>query len=253
MILLLAMLALGLLLGFVGAGGAGIVIAVLTVMFGVPIHTALGTSLAAMIFTTLSGSFGHFREQNIAMKSGLAVGIFGAAGALIGVRIAILLPSDELRQLTGWMLLFCAFLLCLRIIYASRVIDRRKDDSSAHGGLRFWIYAVAVGLVSGVLSGTFGIGAAPFIQIGLLVFFNLTLPQVAGTAMLVTFPIALMGGIGYLSAGYLDMHLFVQVVIGLMTGSYIGSKFTRRLPTAVLKIAMVAIPIVGGALLLFRS
>ncbi len=38
------MLVLGIILGFVGAGGAGVIIAVLTV-FNVPIHYAIGTSL----------------------------------------------------------------------------------------------------------------------------------------------------------------------------------------------------------------
>lgn len=36
-------------------GGAGFVIALLTILFHVPIHTALGTSLAGMAFTSLSG------------------------------------------------------------------------------------------------------------------------------------------------------------------------------------------------------
>ena len=46
MLIVLVMFLLGLVLGFVGAGGAGFVIALLTMMFHIPIHTALGTSLA---------------------------------------------------------------------------------------------------------------------------------------------------------------------------------------------------------------
>lgn len=38
--LFLSMLVLGLLIGFVGAGGAGLTITLLTVGFDVPIHTA---------------------------------------------------------------------------------------------------------------------------------------------------------------------------------------------------------------------
>ena len=41
-----SMLILGALIGFVGAGGAGVVITLLTVGFDVPIHTALGVALA---------------------------------------------------------------------------------------------------------------------------------------------------------------------------------------------------------------
>lgn len=59
MLVFAAMLLLGAVIGFVGAGGAGVMITLLTVGFDVPIHTALGTSLAAMAFTTLSGSYSH--------------------------------------------------------------------------------------------------------------------------------------------------------------------------------------------------
>ena len=69
MLIFLAMLLLGGIVGFVGAGGAGVTIALLTAFFGVPVHTALGTSLAGMMFTTLSGSVSHFREGNILSSS----------------------------------------------------------------------------------------------------------------------------------------------------------------------------------------
>lgn len=45
----LAMILLGCLLGFAGAGGAGLTITLLSVGFGVPIHTALGVALAARL------------------------------------------------------------------------------------------------------------------------------------------------------------------------------------------------------------
>lgn len=54
-LIILVMFLLGIILGFIGAGGAGFVIALLTILFHVPIHTALGTSLAGMAFTSLSG------------------------------------------------------------------------------------------------------------------------------------------------------------------------------------------------------
>ena len=249
----IVLFALGLVLGFVGAGGAGVVIAVLTVVFSVPIHTALGTSLSAMIFTTLSGAYSHFREGNVVVRSGTAVGIFGAAGSFTGAKIATLLPANHLTWLTACMLFLSAFLLALRIYFSSRKVFSRIDNEDVPEGWRFWGAACGLGLVTGLLSGTFGIGATPFIQIGLLVFFNMSLQQSAGTTMLVILPIALLGGFGYLTAGYLDVKLFINVTAGLMSGAYIGAKFTRRLHPNILKIAMVTVPIVGGLLLLFGS
>lgn len=42
----LSMLLLGTLIGFVGAGGAGVTITLLTVGFNIPIHIALGVALS---------------------------------------------------------------------------------------------------------------------------------------------------------------------------------------------------------------
>ena len=86
MLIFFTMFLTGLVVGFAGVGGSGIVIAILSVVFKVPIHTALGTSLGAMGFTTLAGSYSHFRERNVAVRCGLAVGIFGAVGAYMGSR-----------------------------------------------------------------------------------------------------------------------------------------------------------------------
>ncbi len=253
MLIFAAMFSLGLLLGFIGVGGAGIVIAILSVGFNVPIHTALGTSLGAMGFTTVAGVYSHFREKNVAVKCGLAVGLFGAAGAYLGVKIATLLPEHALTKLTAGMLLFSAGLLCFRMSFYPNGVFKRMEDKIVSRGPRFWVAAAGVGFTAGVLSGAFGIGAAPFIQLGLLVFFSLSLPEVAGTTMLVTLPIALLGGLGYLTAGYLDMKLFFTVIAGLMSGTFIGAKFTRRFPPAVLKGAMISTPVVAALLLLFGT
>jgi uncharacterized membrane protein YfcA len=255
MMIFIVLFVMGLILGFVGAGGAGVVIAVLTVVFDVPIHTALGTSLSAMIFTTLSGAYSHFREGNVVVKTGAAVGIFGAVGSFTGTRIATLLPAGHLTWLTAGMLFLSALLIAMRVFFPffSRGIFARTDSEAVPGRLRFWGIAGGLGIVTGFLSGTFGIGSTPFIQIGLLFFFGMSLTQSAGTTMLVILPIALLGGIGYLTAGYLDVTLLIHVTAGLMSGAYIGAKFTKRLDPRVLKIAMVAVPVIGGLLLLIGS
>lgn len=106
-----------------------------------------------------------------------------------------------------------------------------------------------VGLVTGVLSGIAGIGAAPFIQIGLLVIMGLSIKKAVGTTMLVILPIAVAGGIGYYFQWYLNFLLLVEVLAGTMIGSYVGAKFTNLAPQPILKGAMVLMPIVAAAML----
>ena len=58
--------------------GAGFIIAILTLVFHIPIHVALATSLTAMAFTTLSGVISHYREGNVVLTIGGIVGDVGA-------------------------------------------------------------------------------------------------------------------------------------------------------------------------------
>jgi Predicted permeases len=244
-----AMLLLGLLLGFVGAGGSGFIIAILTVVFGYPIHTALGTALAAMFFSSLSGSVSHYREGNMKLKTGAIVGLAGAVGAWVSSSWSSFIPEGQLGWMTSGMLFSSGLALWFRMAYQAKHAGKESAPKQAKG-MRFYSSAVAIGLITGALSGLFGIGSTPFIQLGLMLILGLSMRFAAGTTMLVIMPIALAGGAGYYSVGYLDIQLLIAVVIGTMFGSYIGAKFTKRVPAVMLKTCMVLTPMLGATILL---
>lgn len=250
LVITLTMFLMGILLGFIGAGGSGFIIALLTVVFGVSIHTALGTSLAAMVFTTLSGAYSHYRQGNIDVKTGITVGAFGAIMSFVGSKIAVWIPVHSLHWLTAGMLFLSAVMLMFRFFIVNRLKETKKRKTRSSGS--FLMRAGFVGIVTGILSGTFGIGAAPFIQLGLMVVLGLSVQESVGTTMLVILPIAFAGGSGYYFEGYFNVLLLVQVLAGTMIGSYIGAKFTNNVPLPILKSAMVLTPIMAGAILLIR-
>lgn len=250
MAIILTMFATGALLGFVGAGGAGFIIAILTFIFHIPIHTALGTSLAAMAFTTLSGAFSHYREGNTSVKIGLITGVFGLVGALAGSKISALIPADSLHWLTAGMLFLSSFLLMVRLILFDRY--SRQNQTEEHPEREpslFWLKCIILGIITGLLAGTFGIGSTPFIQIGLLTLMGLSIRQSVGTTMLIILFIAIGGGTGFSSKGFLDVMLLLQVLTGTMSGAYIGAKFTGHAPKPLLKTAMILAPAAAGVLL----
>jgi uncharacterized membrane protein YfcA len=249
-LIVLTMFAVGLLLGFVGAGGSGFIIALLTVFFGFSIHTALATALAAMMFSTLSGAFSHYREGNISLKTGIIIiGIFGAMGAAGSSKFTSYIPAEELKWLTAGMLFLSGIVLWLLMFMVSQKNVSDSDSVILFSGAKFWVSAGGIGLVTGGLSGMFGIGSTPFIQVGLMVILGMSIRQAAGTTMLIIIPIAFAGGVSYYQLGYLDLQLLLGVVIGTMLGAYIGAKFTRIVPALYLKTAMVMTPMIGGALL----
>jgi uncharacterized protein len=88
-------------LGFIGAGGAGLLLALLTSVFHLPIHQAIGTALAAMCFVTVSGAISHYREGNVAPRVGIIVGVSGMLGAVVGAVLSRGVPEEILKVGAG--------------------------------------------------------------------------------------------------------------------------------------------------------
>ncbi|KAF9113440.1 hypothetical protein BGX30_006936 [Mortierella sp. GBA39] len=153
--------------------------------------------------------------------------------------------------MTSGMLFASGLALWLRMAVVSRRPGASVNQAPpAAKGVRYWSFALLIGVVTGMLSGLFGIGSTPFIQLGLMLLLGMPMRYAAGTTMMVIIPIALAGGAGYFTIGYLDFRLLIAVVCGTMVGSYIGAKFTKRVPARWLKTCMVITPMMGAAILL---
>lgn len=245
---------IGLLIGFIGAGGAGVAVAIQTAVFDVPVHTAIGTAIVAMLFVTLSGAISHVREGNVDHRLGLVVGLSGAIGAVVGAGVSQMIPEQVLGLAAGLALWCLALLVWVRL----RVTDRRGGGESLswRNGMSRpqaeWAKGIGIGASGGAAAALFGVGMAPFLQLGFLTIHRLPLRQTVGTTMLALVFISAAGGVAMARYGDVSLPHLIGLTIGLASGAFLGAKFTRRAPRQVLRGAVVAVPFVAGAMLLFR-
>ena len=249
--LALATFALGIVLGFVGAGGAGVLVAVLTAVFRVPIHEAIGTALGAMGFVTVAGAVSHYREGNVAPRIGLLVGVSGMVGAVVGADLGQSIPPAALKAGAGVALWTLAVLVWLRTRLPVQALAAARDSGSGARSGRQVAASIGLGLSGGATAAFFGVGMAPFLQLGLLTVLRLPLRQTVGTTMLTLVFISASGTLVLARHGHVSAPHLTGVVVGLSAGSFVGARFTRRAPHAVLRGAVVAVPAIAGAMLLF--
>lgn len=249
-VLALVTFALGVLLGFVGAGGAGLVVALLTTGFHLPVHQAIGTGLAAMCFVSVSGAISHFREGNVAPKAGLVVGISGVFGAIVGAQIGVEVPEEPLKIAAGLGLWVLAAMVWLRTRYMETIVSTLGRSESDIPEQRI-APSIGVGVTGGALSAFLGVGMTPFLQLGLLVFAKLPLRLTVGTTMLVLIFISISGASSLAAHGQVSVPHLIGTVVGLSLGSFTGARFTGRAPRQVLRSAVVLTPFVAGSILLF--
>lgn len=224
-------------------------VSVLTIGFGLPIHQAVGTALASMVVVSISGSISHYREGNINVPAGVIVGLFGMGGAILGANIGQSIPEQTLQYMAGLALWFLAFLVWLRTRLAPKlVVD--LDGTEPPRTPVMVAKAGALGVSGGVASAFFGVGMAPFIQLGMLTVFRLSLVRTIGTTMLALVFISLSGSIALARHGDVSVNHLIGATIGMMAGSYVGAKLTRRASAKYLRIALVATPFLAGTLLI---
>ena len=111
LVTVLAGLVVGVASGILGVGGGILLVPLMTIGFGIPQHLAQGTSLAAIIPTSVVGAATHDRRGHVLRRAALLMALGGVAGAVVGALIALRLPREWLARAFAIMLLFAAYRL----------------------------------------------------------------------------------------------------------------------------------------------
>ncbi|MFA5840009.1 MAG: sulfite exporter TauE/SafE family protein [Candidatus Margulisiibacteriota bacterium] len=107
--LLLIGLAGGIISGFLGIGGATILIPAMIIMFKLTQHMAQGTSLAAMLLPVgILAAMKYHQAGNVNIKFALLLAVGFLIGGYIGATFAQPIPEPVLRKVFGIYLLIIA-------------------------------------------------------------------------------------------------------------------------------------------------
>lgn len=121
----------------------------------------------------------------------------------------------------------------------SQKMESRAGETALDGSARSIIVLIVVGMLVGVLSGTFGIGGGTVI-VPALVWLGLSQRNAAATSMLAIVPTSISGVISYATGGHVDWLAAALLFCGMFIGGQIGSWLLSRLPELVLRWIFVA-------------
>jgi uncharacterized protein len=101
-------LVVGAVTGLVGAGGGFLVVPALVLLGGVPMATAVGTSLLVIALKSGAGLLGYLASTTIDWRLAGFVTLAAVAGSIGGGRLAGRVPEELLRRAFGWFVLTMA-------------------------------------------------------------------------------------------------------------------------------------------------
>ena len=84
--------------GFFGVGGGAVMVPLMVLVVGIPIHIAVATSMFIMCFTSLSGAATHLTLRNIIPEYALYLSLGIIFGTQIGAAVARRLKSQLLQR-----------------------------------------------------------------------------------------------------------------------------------------------------------
>jgi len=231
----------GFLAGLLGVGGGLVIVPVLVFIFTAQhfpaeqvMHLALGTSLASIMFTSISSLRTHHAHGAVSwiVVRSIAPGII--AGTLAGTMLAAQLSTVFLK------VFFVVFLYCV----ATQMIMNIKPKPSRE--LPGVMGMFSAGGVIGAVSSLVGIGGGT-LSVPFMTWCNVKLHQAIGTSAAIGFPIAAAGSAGYIATGWMANTLpayslgfvYLPALAGLVVASVLtapfGARLAHRLPVARLK------------------
>jgi uncharacterized membrane protein YfcA len=90
--------------GLLGLGGGAVVVPVLSVLMGLPMHAAVATSMFIMIFTTTAGTALNVYVGAVNIYFAIILGFGMLIGGQIGSRLACRVNAVQLKQIFGLIL-----------------------------------------------------------------------------------------------------------------------------------------------------
>ena len=251
LLILVAGMVIGLLLGLTGGGGSILTVPLLVYVVGLDPKIAIATSLLVVGLASLAALLPHSRHGNVYWHTGLIFGVAGMAGAYSGGWIARFIPDVVL------LLLFAAVMIGSGVAMLRRRPGLPLGEDTA-APARNWMKIVADGFVVGIVTGLVGAGGGFLVVPALALLGGLPMHAAVGTSLLVITLKCFAGLAGYVTHVPIDLESGIIVSALAIAGTVLGSRLSKALSGTqlrhgfgvfVLVIAAILVVIEGSRLL----
>lgn len=235
---LLSGVIIGTSLGLTGGGGALFAVPLLVYGLGVAPRDAVGLSLAVVGVASFVGALLRWRQGEVAVRTGLVLALAGMLIAPLGVWIAGKIPETVL------LLLFAALMLVATIKLWQQSPREPSapivaDDSSqlpSPDRRQNLMVLLGLGLVTGLISGLFGVGGGFVIVPALILVTRMPIQQAVGTSLLVIALVSVSGVTSHALAGRtIDLAIAFPFALGSLVGLLTGQKISHILASHILQ------------------
>ena len=188
----------GMMAGLLGIGGGALIVPVIVIVLegqgvnpNIIMHSALGTSLATIVFTAISSIIAHHRRRAVewSIFRRIAPGII--VGTLLGSVVADALSSHALK------VMFVVFMFAVAVQMSRGTMTTEAHARHLPGRVGM---SIAGGII-GIASALFGIGGGSM-SVPFMTWCGVAAKRAVATSAAIGLPIAVSGAVGFIVAGW---------------------------------------------------
>lgn len=242
----------GLLGSIFGLGGGIIMVPGLTLLFGVPMAQAAGTSLLGVVATSLAATTVYLRQHLTDLRLGLLLQVPTLLGVLAGGFIAFALPRAVLQGIFAALMIFVGISLWRDLRSTASTppppasgLPGEYFDYDSATTRSYHIIRLPLGMLTsiagGLVSSLLGVGGG-FINVPVMrLYMGVPLRVAVATSSFMLGITATAGVMLYFRQGMIDMPLTGVCVLGILLGAALGPRVAARVKTPVLQRAFVVL------------
>ena len=250
-----ALVGSGLLVGVLGAllgvGGGIFLVPLLTLLFHLPMHIAVGTSLMGVIATSAGVAAAAPQGQGADVTLALRLEVVTAAGAIMGSLLAGWVTSQTLSILFAGVVVLTAIYILFKDRYQVRRPKQEQMYQAYHP--RRWSVGIMVSVLAGMISGLLGVGGG-FIKVPIMyAVMEVPLGIATATSNFMVGITAAASVFIYYGRGDIRPWVVIPITLGVFIGAILGVYLLSYLRVAWLRRALIGLLLIMGVQMFLRG
>lgn len=233
----IAIILAGISIGLIGAGGGILTVPILVYLFAINPIIATAYSLFLVGSTSLMGVIPKYLSKNISFKTALIFGIPSMISVFITRKFILPeIPNTvfHIGEIAVSKSLFLMVLFAILMIFAARSMLKKRalaSDSQNDNTTVRPIFVSLLGFLEGCLTGLVGAGGGFIIIPILTLLAKIEIKKAIGTSLLIVAVKSLIGSIGDVTSGYLEIDWPFLLTISSLSifGMFIGNVLSKKI------------------------
>jgi uncharacterized membrane protein YfcA len=228
--------------GVLGMASGIFIVPVLTMFGRIDIHTAVGASLVSVIACSCGSAAPFLKERLTNIRLAILLETATTSGALCGVFLAGLVPTQYLYQL---------FVLIL-LLSAQQMLVRRKDPDGSSSVQRLPL-GMTLMYGAGMISALLGIGSGVLKIPAMDTALRLPIKVSSATSNFMIGVTATASAAAYFARGEIVTSVAAPIALGSVVGAVLGARILINVPAQRLRLMFLGILVLLAAQMLLAA